>query len=67
MGGRVGTITFQLKAATALLRLGESPPEGEAVERLRTTLDRFTEGFDSPILLDAQAALETAPSRLSTG
>ena len=39
VGGRVGTITFQLKAATALHRLGDSPPEGEAAERLRTTLE----------------------------
>ena len=62
----VGTITFQLKAATALVRLDEAPTEGEAIERLRTTLDRFTEGFDSPILRDARAALETAPSGLGT-
>ena len=44
VGGRVGTITFQLKAATALLRLDDPPPDREAVERLRTTLDRLTEG-----------------------
>jgi tetratricopeptide (TPR) repeat protein len=66
VGGRVGTITFQVKAATALLRLGEPPADDEAVERLRTTLDKFTEGFESPILRDARAALETAPSGLGT-
>jgi predicted ATPase/class 3 adenylate cyclase len=59
-GGRVGTTTFQLKAATALVRLNGSSARREDVERLQATLARFTEGFDTPILRDAHAALEKA-------
>jgi predicted ATPase/class 3 adenylate cyclase len=57
-GGRVGATTFQLRAATALLRLDGS--DTESTERLRTTLARFAEGFDTPVLRDAKAALDEA-------
>ena len=62
-GLRVGTTTFQLKAATALVRLNGSAPDRADVDRLRTTLERFTEGFGTPILRDAQAALENAEAK----
>jgi predicted ATPase/class 3 adenylate cyclase len=55
-GGRVGATTFQLRAATELVRLNGS----ESVERLRSTLASFAEGFDTPVLRDAQAALDEA-------
>jgi hypothetical protein len=58
--GRVGATTFQLRAATALLRLNGSSARRQDVERLRTTLDRFTEGYDTPVLRDAQTALDQA-------
>ena len=59
-GGRVGTITFQLRAAVALVRLDGSAPRVADIERLRATLARFAEGFDTPILREAREALENA-------
>jgi predicted ATPase/class 3 adenylate cyclase len=59
-GGRTRTATLQLKAATALVRLNGSARRVERVERLRMTLSRFNEGFDTPVLRDAQAALGEA-------
>jgi tetratricopeptide (TPR) repeat protein len=59
-GGRAGTTTLQLQAATELVRLNGPANQPANVERLRTTLARFTEGFDTPALRHAKAALDQA-------
>jgi len=55
-----GTRMTQLRAATSLARLTGS---SEAAARLQDVLETFTEGFDTPPLLEARAALDAADSR----
>ena len=45
----------QLRAATRLVRLREQ--DAEATESLRAVYETFTEGFDSPDLVEARAVL----------
>jgi predicted ATPase/class 3 adenylate cyclase len=54
---RVGTRMAQLRAATALVRLGAGDPAGD-VATLRDVLDQFSEGFDSPDLVAARENLD---------
>ncbi len=55
-----GSLMTQLRAATPLARLAPTPGERPAIEMLREVFDRFTEGFDTPDLVDARALLEEA-------
>jgi hypothetical protein len=52
-GGRLGLHMPELRAATALVRLGQK----DAVEQLRRVYESFTEGFGDPDVGDARAAL----------
>ncbi|MEP6681387.1 MAG: adenylate/guanylate cyclase domain-containing protein, partial [Chloroflexota bacterium] len=55
-----GSLMTQLRAATPLARLAPTPGERPAIEMLREVFDRFTEGFDTPDLVDARALLDEA-------
>ena len=55
----VGVRAIQLLAATRLVRL-PAQDRNAAVEQLREVYDTFTEGFDTPDLVDARAVLEAA-------
>jgi hypothetical protein len=53
----------ELQAATKLIRLREREGKGkqeERIEQLRGVYDSFTEGFDTPDLVDARAVLDDA-------
>ena len=51
--------TFGLRAATSLARLWRDQGKcAEAHDLLALGYGRFTEGFDTPVLLDAKALLE---------
>lgn len=55
-----GTLSWHLRATMELVRLRED--EGGGVEerkQLRAIYDRFTEGFDTPDLIEARAMLQT--------
>ena len=57
-GERAGARMIQLRAATRVARLRERAGQTDATGRLRDILGTFTEGFDTPDLLEAQAALD---------
>jgi predicted ATPase len=50
---------FELRAATSLARLwGDQGKRTEARDPLAPVYGRFTEGFDSPVLIKAKAPLD---------
>jgi predicted ATPase/class 3 adenylate cyclase len=55
---RLGARMAQLRAATVLVRLGPGDGAEDDLAALRDTLAQFSEGFDSPDLVDARAALD---------
>jgi predicted ATPase/DNA-binding winged helix-turn-helix (wHTH) protein len=58
--------SWQLRAVMSMVRLSKNQPRREAAYRLLTQVyDSFTEGFDTPDLLDARALLQELP-KLST-
>jgi predicted ATPase/class 3 adenylate cyclase len=59
----VGARMSELQAATKLIRLREREGKGkqeERIEQLRGVYDSFTEGFDTPDLVDARGVLDDA-------
>lgn len=55
-----GALSLELRAATSLARLlHEKNRAAEARDTLTAVYGRFTEGFDTPDLVDARALLET--------
>jgi predicted ATPase/class 3 adenylate cyclase len=61
--GLAGARMIQLRAATRLTRLEEAPGARDAAATLRELLESFTEGFDTPDLREARAALDQAAAR----
>lgn len=55
-----GALSFELRAATCLARLDVGNAAGHFT-RLQQTYARFTEGFDTPDLVDARRILEASP------
>ncbi len=54
-----GTLMWQLRAAMELVRLREDEAGGaEERKQLRALYDQFTEGFDTPDLIEARTMLE---------
>lgn len=54
---------IQLRAATRLAGLAERTGRIDASALLRDILDTFTEGFDTPDLVEARAVLDEARMR----
>jgi predicted ATPase/class 3 adenylate cyclase len=61
--GRAGARMIQLRAATRLARLAERTGRSDASALLREILDAFTEGFDTPDLVEARAVLHEEGTR----
>jgi predicted ATPase len=61
--GGVGARMTQLRAATRLARLAETTGRRDATALLREVFETFSEGFDTPELLEAQAVLNEAATR----
>ena len=59
-GEPLGVRAIQLQAATRLARLHAKSGQPDGAELLREIYGTFTEGFDTPDLVDARAALELA-------
>jgi tetratricopeptide (TPR) repeat protein len=57
---RAGARSVQLRAATRLARLATGANRIDATAALRTVFDTFTEGFETPDLLEARALLTTS-------
>ncbi|MDQ4030514.1 MAG: hypothetical protein M3168_05675, partial [Actinomycetota bacterium] len=58
--GGAGARMIQLRAATRLARLAETTGRGDATAMLLEVFETFTEGFDTPQLLEARAVLNDA-------
>ncbi len=59
LAGQAEVRTLQLRAAIRLARLlAETPQADGAIAALRDVFDLFTEGFDTPDLLEARGVLE---------
>ncbi|MDQ4082450.1 MAG: NB-ARC domain-containing protein [Actinomycetota bacterium] len=61
--GAAGARMTQLKAATRLARLAHTAGGRDATGMLREVVEAFTEGFDTPQLLEARAVLNDAATR----
>jgi len=60
VAGAQGALSLELRAATSLARLlHDSDRTAEARDTLSAVYGRFTEGFDTPDLVDARTLLET--------
>ncbi len=57
---RFGERMTQLRAATRLAGLGATPGGRDSTRILRETFEAFTEGFETPDLMDARAVLNEA-------
>jgi predicted ATPase/class 3 adenylate cyclase len=64
--GQAGARMTQLRAATRVARLAAKTGRRDATGLLRETFDAFTEGFETPDLLDAQALLGEAANGRQT-
>lgn len=56
--GGAGARMAQLRAATSLARLAETAGRPAAAARLREVVETFSEGFETPQLLEARALLD---------
>ena len=59
MACELGTLFFELRAAMRLARLGGGGgPRAKAVAQLADTYRKFSEGFDTPDLVEARELLK---------
>jgi tetratricopeptide (TPR) repeat protein len=57
IASRRGALLFQLRAAIELHRMAHQRGDGDGAQLLRSTYERFSEGFDFPDLVHARAIL----------